>query len=85
VNKLHVALHKALDQAVKWHIIPRNVAEVVKAPRPSPEEIRPLSREQAKALLEVAQEDRFEALYVLAVTTGLRQGELLGSSGRMWT
>jgi integrase len=28
VNKLHVVLHKALDQAVKWHIIPRNVAEV---------------------------------------------------------
>jgi integrase len=79
VNKLHVALHKALDQAVNWHIIPRNVAEVVKAPRPSPEEIRPLSREQTKTLLEVAKEgDRFEALYVLAVTTGLRQGELLG-------
>jgi integrase len=78
VNKLHVVLHKALDQAVKWHIIPRNVAEVVKAPRPSPEEIRPLSREQAKVLLEVAQADRFEALYVLAVTTGLRQGEFLG-------
>jgi integrase len=78
VNKLHVVLHKALDQAVKWHIIPRNVAEVVKAPRPSPEEIQPLSSEQAKALLEVAQADRFEALYVLAVTTGLRQGELLG-------
>src|SRR5829696_8490988 len=79
VNKLHVALHKALDQAVKWHMIPRNIAEVVKAPRPSPEEIRPLNREQAKTLLEVArEEDRFEALYMLAVTTGLRQGELLG-------
>ena len=78
VNKLHVVLHKALDQAVKWHIIPRNATEAVKAPRPSPEEIRPLSREQVKTLLEAAQTDRFEALYVLAVTTGLRQGELLG-------
>ena len=79
VTKLHMGLHKALDQAVKWHMIPRNVAEVVKAPRPAPEEIRPLNREQTKALLEVAKKgDRFEALYVLAVTTGLRQGELLG-------
>jgi integrase len=79
VNKLHVALHKALDQAVKWNMIPRNVAEVVKAPRPAPEEIRPLNREQTKTLLEVAKgENRFKALYVLAVTTGLRQGELLG-------
>jgi integrase len=60
-------------------MIPSNVAEGVKAPRPATEEIRPLNREQTKTLLEVAKgEDRFEALYVLAVTTGLRQGELLG-------
>ena len=36
------------------------------------------SFEQAKAFLEVASEDRFWALYVLAFTTGLRRGELLG-------
>jgi integrase len=49
-------------------------------PRPAPEEIRTLSREQTKTLLEVAKkgEERFETLYVLAVTAGLRQGELLG-------
>jgi hypothetical protein len=73
VNKLHVALHKALDQAVKWHMIPRNVAEVVKAPRPAPEEIQPLNREQTKTLLEVAKGERFEALYVLAGTAGFRE------------
>jgi integrase len=78
VNKLHVTLHKALDQAVKWHMIPYNAAEVVKAPRPASEEIRPLDQEQAKTFLEIARGERFEALYVLAVTTGLRQGELLG-------
>src|SRR5215217_5620135 len=37
-----------------------------------------LSHEQARLLLDTARGDRFEALYVLAVTTGLRQGELLG-------
>ncbi len=57
---------------------PRNVTEAVIAPRPSPEEIWPLNREQTKALLEVAQADCFEALYVLAITAGLRQGEILG-------
>jgi integrase len=31
VSKLHVVLHKALSQAVQWHMIPRNVADVVKA------------------------------------------------------
>ena len=37
-----------------------------------------LTPEQVKALLSAAREDRLEALYVLAIHTGLRQGELLG-------
>ncbi|MDP9440017.1 MAG: site-specific integrase [Actinomycetota bacterium] len=77
VNKLHVTLHKALDQAVKWHMVPGNVAEVVRAPRPAPEEMRTLSAEEARRLLEAARGDKLEALFVLAVTTGMRQGELL--------
>jgi integrase len=49
-------------------------------PQPTREEIHPLTPEQAKLLLQVAHEsgDRLEALYVLAIHTGLRQGELLG-------
>ena len=58
--------------------MPRNVTDAAKAPRPAPQEIRPLDLKQAKALLEAARTDRFEALYVLAVTTGMHQGELLG-------
>ena len=80
VNKLHVTLHKALSQAVKWNMIPRNVCEAVNAPRPTPkEEMRTLSAEEARRLLEAASSagDRLEALYVLAVHTGMRQGELL--------
>jgi integrase len=37
----------------------------------------PLSPVEARKLLEAAQGDRLEALYVLAVHTGMRQGELL--------
>jgi integrase len=77
VRKIHSTLHKALTQAVSDGLIPRNAADV-KAPRPKPEEMRPLSEGEARAFLEVARGDRFEALYVLAVTTGLRRGELLG-------
>jgi integrase len=83
VNKEHVTLHKALDQAVKWRMVPRNVAEVVRAPRPAAkEEMRTLSAEEARRLLEAARGDRLEALYVLAVTAGLRQGELLALKWR---
>lgn len=40
--------------------------------------MRPLTPEQARRLLISVRGDRFEALYVLAVTSGLREGELLG-------
>ena len=40
--------------------------------------MRPLTAEQVKVLFETAKGDRLEALYILAVTSGLRQGELLG-------
>jgi integrase len=78
VQYIHVTLHKALKQAVQDGLIPRNATEAVKAPQVRREEMRPLSGEQVKVLLEVARGDRLEALYVLAIHTGLRQGELLG-------
>ena len=78
VQKIHAILRKALDQAVRWSLVPRNANEAVKAPRPTPDEIRPLNSEQVKVLLDAAIGERFAAIYVLAVHTGLRQGELLG-------
>jgi integrase len=78
VRLMHGILHKALEQAVKWGAVPRNVCKAVTPPKPNPEEIRPLDAEQAKRLLEAAGGNRLEALYVLAVTAGLRVGELLG-------
>jgi integrase len=77
VQKIHVVLHKALSQAVKWSLVPRNVTEAVSAPRPVPKEMRPLSAKEARGLLEAAAGDSLEALWVLAVHTGMRQGELL--------
>jgi integrase len=78
VRLMHGIFHKALEQAVKWGIVPRNVCKATTPPKPNPEEIRPLDAEQARTLLEAARGNRLEALFVLAVTTGLRIGELLG-------
>jgi integrase len=50
----------------------------VKAPQPRRAEIRPLDREQVRALFEAVSGHRLEALYTVAVTAGLREGELLG-------
>jgi integrase len=78
VQYVHVTLHKALKQAIADGLIPRNVTEAVKPPQVRREEMQPLTAEQVKVLFQAAKGDRLEALYVLAVTTGLRQGELLG-------
>jgi integrase len=78
VQLVHTTLHKALKQAVADGLIPRNVTEAVKAPRPVKKEMKPLSHVQARTLLEAARGERLEALYALALTTGMRQGELLG-------
>jgi integrase len=78
VQYLHALLHKALKQALRWELVPRNVATAVDPPRLHREEIQPLSPTQARAFLAAAREDRLEALYVLAIHCGLRQGELLG-------
>ncbi len=78
VQYIHAVLHRALKQALRWGLVARNVSEAVDPPRVRREEIRPLCPEQARMLLEAARDDRLEALYVLAIHCGLRQGELLG-------
>ena len=78
VKYIHTTLHRALKQAVRWGLVPRNVVAEADPPRVSTPEMSPLSPSQARTLIEAASGNRLEALYVLAVTTGMRQGELLG-------
>ncbi len=78
VQYIHTTLSKALKDAVTDGLISRNVAKGVKAPRPAKKEIHPLSPDQARAFLDAARGDRLEALYIVAVHRGVRQGELLG-------
>lgn len=75
---LHAILRRALVTVERWGLASRNVAKLVDPPRIPRHEIRPLTPEQARLLLDAAVGDRLEALYVTALATGLRQGELLG-------
>jgi integrase len=77
VLHIHRTLSKALKQATGDGLIPRNAAAFVKPPRPRSEEMQPLSRDQVRTFLDTESGDRLEALYISAVTAGLRQGELL--------
>jgi integrase len=78
VRQLHAVLRRALGQAEKWGNVARNVAALVSPPRVKRHDIAPLTAEQARGFLAAAKGTRFEALYMLALTTGMRLGELLG-------
>jgi integrase len=78
VRMIHAALHRSLDQAIRWRIIDRNPAEDVIKPKPARKEIQTLNEHQARQFLIAAQGSRYEALYDLAITSGLRAGELIG-------
>jgi integrase len=73
-----VILRKALGQALKDGLLGRNVAKLVDGPRVSHFESQTLSPEQARAFLDAAKGERFEALYAAALAVGLRMGEALG-------
>ena len=74
----HSLLHKALDTAVKWNLLARNVCDVVTPPREQQFEVSALTLDQILKLLEVVEGHRFEALFKLALATGMRRGEIMG-------
>ncbi len=80
VAYIRSVLRQALRQGERWGMVGRNVASLAAPPRVPRREVRPLSPDQARRFLEAINGDRLESLYVLAIGTGLRQGEILGLS-----
>lgn len=78
VHAIHAMLHRALEDALQMGLVNRNVTEMLKPPRRTNREMMPLSVSEMQRFLEVVRDDRFYALYVLALSTGMREGELLG-------
>ena len=77
VRLLHTILHTALKDAVRWRRLSVNVCDAVKLPRHTQREGQPLEQEQAQRLVQAAQGSRLECIIILALTTGLRLGEIL--------
>ncbi|MDD1775985.1 MAG: site-specific integrase [Candidatus Methanomethylicus sp.] len=75
---IHAVLHRALNQALKWGLVGRNPAQAVTRPRLKRSEMKILTDIQSRTLLIEAKGSRLEVLLWLAISTGLRQGELLG-------
>ena len=73
---VHAVLHVAFDQAVRWRYVVRNTCDAVDRPRVPRREMSVWSEQEVCSFLAAARNDRLHALYVMALTTTLRQGEL---------
>jgi len=78
VQYIRAVLRRALGQAMKWGLVARNVATLTEPPRSAKKPVQPLTAEQARAFLDFTKDDRLGPLFHVAITTGLRQGELFG-------
>jgi integrase len=78
VRYIRGTLRTALNQAVHWGLISRNAASLVASPRVEQYAIQPFTPDEARTFLAAIKGDRLEALYSVALTMGLRQGEALG-------
>lgn len=74
----HRVLREALQQAVKWQLLARNPADAVEPPRPEGKEMPVLDAAETASLLQAAEGGRLHLPILLAVTTGMRRGEILG-------
>lgn len=77
IRLIHGVLHQAIEKAVRRRLIAHNVCDDVTLPRVTRYEVQTLNEEQAQKLLEVARGHRFEVVLTIALTTGMRRGELL--------
>lgn len=78
VDAVHNMLHTALDRAVRLGLVGRNVSELVSPPRKEHREAKALTPEQVRQFLEAIKGHPRETLFILALATGMRRGELLG-------
>lgn len=78
VNHYKVSLSMALKQATKLRYISTNPAEPCTTPKKESKELHPLSDNEVKKFLNAIEGHRFQALFTVALFTGMRKGEVLG-------
>ena len=78
IRNVRAVLRAALNQAMRYGHVVRNVATLVDVPGTATFAAEPLNQEQAQQLLAVVKGHRLEVLYRIALGLGLRKGEILG-------
>lgn len=77
VRHHHTALHKALQTAVEWGLLSRNVADAVKPPHAEHPEMQTWGEDDIIRFLEAAKATPYYALFYTALFTGMRRSEFL--------
>jgi integrase len=77
VRHHHMTLHCALEIAVKWGLVSRNVADAVEPPKEHHTEMHTMNEEDIHKFLEIAKSTEYYTLFYLALFTGMRRSELL--------
>lgn len=78
LRNMHGIIHKALQQAVSVGYIKGNPAGACVLPKFQRKELHPLDETQTKAFMQAIEKDPFQRLFLVALFTGMREGELLG-------
>ncbi|MFC1962971.1 tyrosine-type recombinase/integrase [Chloroflexota bacterium] len=77
VRHHHTCLHKALQTAIEWGLLARNIADAVTPPRAQGIEMRIWDETEISSFLEAARKTRYFALFHTALFTAMRRSELL--------
>jgi integrase len=78
VRNVHAFLHRALVDAVGWKYLTDNPASNVRPPRRPRTRRQVWSPEEIRTFLSSVRQDRFVALFLLELTTGIRRGQICG-------
>jgi integrase len=78
IRKLHTIVVNALNRAVTWGKISRNVAAVVELPKKKRTTFEVWNEQQLDTFLAEAKDSIYYVLFHVAANTGMRQSELLG-------
>lgn len=82
VRRIRIVLAQCLNEAIRWELLFRNVSTLSRPSKALRTEGRTLTPDQTRQFLGTLKGHRYEALFALLLSTGLRRGEALGL---MWT
>lgn len=74
----HKIIHSALRQGMKWQFVIRNVADCVDTPKPEKYKPKFLNDKEVLALIKATNDTDLYIPTIIAISTGMRRGEILG-------